>query len=111
MHVVAPKGVSTSRSNGPQGEWVEKPVTTSLGLVASEENFTDGGGGRLLSRGSTKQCPFVVQREEEIQEWIEQKLPKVLPGYSGGKLPREERAQKKETEKKRRKRRTAERDL
>ena len=30
---------------------------------------------------------FVVRRGKEIEEWIEQKLQKVLPGYSGGKLP------------------------
>ena len=30
---------------------------------------------------------FGVKREKEIQEWTEQKLPKVLPGYSGGSLP------------------------
>ena len=30
---------------------------------------------------------FVVEREKEIQEWNEQQLPKVLPGYSGGRLP------------------------
>ena len=34
-----------------------------------------------------KAVPFVVERGKEIQEWNEQKLPKVLPGYSGGKLP------------------------
>ena len=31
---------------------------------------------------------FVVEeREKEMKEWNEQKLPKVLPGYSGGRLP------------------------
>ena len=30
---------------------------------------------------------FVVKREKEMQEWNEQKLPKVLPGCSGGRLP------------------------
>ena len=30
---------------------------------------------------------FVVERDNEIQEWKEQKLPKVLPGYIGGRLP------------------------
>ena len=30
---------------------------------------------------------LVKKREKEIQEWNEQKLPKVLPGYSGGRLP------------------------
>ena len=29
----------------------------------------------------------VVETEKEVQEWNEQKLPKVLPGYSGGRLP------------------------
>ena len=28
---------------------------------------------------------FLVEREKEMQEWTEQKLPKVLPGYSGGR--------------------------
>ena len=31
--------------------------------------------------------PFVVEREKEVQEWNEQKLPKVLPGFCGGRLP------------------------
>ena len=31
--------------------------------------------------------PFVVEREKEMQEWNEQKLPKVLPGFCGGRLP------------------------
>ena len=30
---------------------------------------------------------FVVEREKEIPEWNEQKLPKVLPSYSEGRLP------------------------
>ena len=29
---------------------------------------------------------FLVEREMEMQEWNEQKLPKVLPGCSGGRL-------------------------
>ena len=29
----------------------------------------------------------MVERGKEIQEWNEQKLPKVLFGYSGGRLP------------------------
>ena len=34
-----------------------------------------------------KAVSFVVEREKEVLEWNEQKLPKVLPGYSGGRLP------------------------
>ena len=30
---------------------------------------------------------FVVQRGKETQEWNEQKLPKALPGYNGGRQP------------------------
>ena len=34
-----------------------------------------------------KAVSFVVEREKEMQEWNEQKLPKGLPGSSGGRLP------------------------
>ena len=29
-----------------------------------------------------KAVSLVVEREKEVQEWNEQKLPKALPGYS-----------------------------
>ena len=31
---------------------------------------------------------FVVERDKEVQEWNEQKLPGALPDYSGERLPR-----------------------
>ena len=34
-----------------------------------------------------KAVSFVARREKEVKEWNEQKLPKVLPGHSGGTLP------------------------
>ena len=34
-----------------------------------------------------KAVSFVVERDKEVQEWREQKMPKALPGYNGGKLP------------------------
>ena len=34
-----------------------------------------------------KAVSFVVRRQKEIKEWNDQKLPKVLPGNSGGRLP------------------------
>ena len=34
-----------------------------------------------------KAVSCVVEGEKEMQEWNEQKLPKVLPGYSGERLP------------------------
>ena len=51
---------------------------------------------------------FVVKREKEMQEWNEQKLPKVLPGYSRGRPPGRS-ANEREVENKRRKMTTAER--
>ena len=30
----------------------------------------------------------MVERDEEVQEWNGQKMPKALPGCSGGRLPR-----------------------
>ena len=44
-----------------------------------------------------KAVSFVVEREKGIQEWNEQKLPKVLLGSSGGRLPmRSEKEQEEE---------------
>ena len=34
-----------------------------------------------------KTVTFVVERGKEKQEWNERKLPKALPGHSGGRLP------------------------
>ena len=36
---------------------------------------------------SHKAVSFLVEREKEMEEWNEQKLSKVLPGYSGRRLP------------------------
>ena len=30
---------------------------------------------------------FVVERDKEVQEWKEQKMPEALPGFSVGKVP------------------------
>ena len=34
-----------------------------------------------------KAVSFVVERDKDVEAWNEQKLPKVLPGYCGGRLP------------------------
>ena len=38
--------------------------------------------------GALKAVSFSVESVEEMQGWSEQKLPKVLPGYSGGRRRR-----------------------
>ena len=35
-----------------------------------------------------KAVSFVVERDNEVQEWNEQNMPKTLSGYSGGRLLR-----------------------
>ena len=34
-----------------------------------------------------KAVSFVIERDKEVQEWIEQKMPKALLGFSGPRLP------------------------
>ena len=79
-HVAAPKEVSICSSKGPQGEWIERTsdYVISCKTMEAMEDFE--------SRPH-KAVSFVVERENEIQAWNQQKLPKVLPGYSGGRLP------------------------
>ena len=45
-----------------------------------------------------KAVSILVEREKEMQEWIEQQLPKVLPDYSGGRLPGRGRKEKRREE-------------
>ena len=88
MHVEAPKEASTCRSKGPKkvSGWKE-PMITSLGVAVSKEKSYRWRWWKIWSQDHTEQCLIVVTREMEMQEWHEQKLPKVLPGYSGGTLP------------------------
>ena len=76
---------------------------------AQGKNLTDEGGGRLRVERPHKAVSFVVERDKEIQEWNEQKLPKVLLGYSEGRLPgistKEEGREEKEEEEDSRERR------
>ena len=62
-------------------------VTMSLRVVVSQERCHRWRWLKILSQDHIKQCLFVVRREKMVKEWNEQKLPKVLPGDSGGKLP------------------------
>ena len=41
-----------------------------------------------------KAASSVVERDKEIQEWSQQKMPKARPGFSGGKLPGRSKGEK-----------------
>ena len=67
-------------------------LTTSLRVTVSGKKVKAAQTGVLF-----------VERQRKIQEWNEQKLPKELPGYSGGTLPGrsvEERGRAEEEEEK-----------
>ena len=71
MHVVAPKEASTCKSEGSKGEWIER--TYDYVIVCNS----------LAQSGVL----FWSKEKTEILECNEQKLPKVLLGFSGGRLP------------------------
>ena len=87
MHVVAPKEASTCRSKSPKGEWIERTYDYAIasgclkGKILQVEVMED------FESRPHEAVSFVVEREKEMREWSGQKLPKVLPGYSGGRLP------------------------
>ena len=62
-------------------------MITSLRVAVSKEKSRRWRWWEILSRDQIEQCPVWLKEKKEIQEWNEQKLPKVLPGYRGGRLP------------------------
>ena len=87
MHVVAPKKASTSRSKGPKVSGSKEPMITSVRVAVSKEKYCRWWWWKILSQDHMKQCPLWLNEKKEIQERSEHKLPKVLPGCCGGRLP------------------------
>ena len=104
MHVVAPKEASTCRSKGLKGEWFE----STCEYVAACHSFRGEISQMKVEEDFESRPHKAVSFVKEVQEWDEQKLPKVLLGY--GEAGCQEEAQKKEAEEKRRQRRNADRD-
>ena len=87
MHVVAPEKASTGRSKSAKGDCVEKVYDYVIACDSLERKISQMNVVEDFESRPHKAVSFVFKREKEIQEWNEQKLPKVLPGYSGGRLP------------------------
>ena len=87
MHVTVPDGVSTCRSKSAKGEWVEKVYDYVIACNRPKGKISQMKVVEDFESRPHKAVSFVVERGKEIQEWNEQKLPKVLPGHSGGRLP------------------------
>ena len=86
MHVIAPEGVSTCRSKNAKGEWVEKVYDDVIACNSFKGKISKMKVIEDFESWPHKAVTFVVERGEERQEWREQRMPKVLPGYSGGRL-------------------------
>ena len=85
--MIVPNGVSTCRSKSAKGEWVEKVFDYVLACSSLKGKISQMKVVEDFESRPHEAVSFVVDRGKEIQEWNEQKLPKVLPGYSGGMLP------------------------
>ena len=87
-HVVAPKEASTCRAKDSEREWSERTCHCVIACHSlRERKISQMKVGEDNMSRQHKAVSFVVERDKEIQEWNEQKLPEVLPGYSGGRLP------------------------
>ena len=84
---VAPENASTCRSKGTKGEWIEKVYDYVIACKSLKGKFSQMKVVEDFESRPHNAVSFVVEREKDKQEWNEQKLPKVLPGYSGGRLP------------------------
>ena len=65
----------------------QERVTVSLRVVVSKEKISQMEVVEDFESRPHKAVSCVVEREKVVKEWSEQRLPKVLPGYSGGRLP------------------------
>ena len=87
MHVVAPKETSTCRSKGTKGAWIERTYNYVIACNSLKGKIAQMKVVEDFESRPHKAVLFLVEREKEIQEWNEQKLPNVLPRYSGGRIP------------------------
>ena len=86
MHLIAPEGVSMSRPKSAKGKWVGKVHDHVIACNSLKRNISPKVVEDFESR-QLQAVSFVVDRGKEIQDWNEQRLPKTLPGDSGGRLP------------------------
>ena len=76
MHVVAPEDV-----------WIERTYDYVVASGSLKGNILQMEVVEDFESRPHKAVFFVVRREKEIKQWSEQKLPKVLPGFSEGRFP------------------------
>ena len=91
MCMVPPKEASTRRSKGPKkGEWIERTYDKVIGCRSLRRKISQMKVVEDFESKPHNAVSFVVERDrdKEVQEWNEQKMPKALLGYSAGRLTR-----------------------
>ena len=84
---MALKEASTCRSKDSKGKCIERTYDYVVACYSLRRNISQMKVVEDFESRPHKAVSFVVERDKEIQELKRQKLPKVLPGYSGGRLP------------------------
>ena len=77
---------TSCRSEESKGEWIERTYDYAIACNSLKGETSQMEVEDFESRPH-KAVSFQVESDKEMQEWNEQNLPKVLPGYSGGRLP------------------------
>ena len=94
MHVVAPRKLLRAGQKVQKEKWIEKVYDSVTACNSLKRKISQMEVTEDLESRPHKAFFFLVERGKEIQEWSEEKLPKVLPGYSGGKVARKKRKRK-----------------
>ena len=92
------KEASTCRSKGPKGDWIERTYDHVIACHSLRGNISQTELVEDFGLRPHKAVSFVVERDKEVQEWNEQKLPKPLPRYSGGRSTKEKGREEEEEE-------------
>ena len=103
MFIKAPReGVSTGRSKGPNGELIERTYDYVVASHGLQEEIKNMEVVEDFESRPHKAVTFLVERNNEFQVWRDQKMPKMLPGFSGGRLPGRSKVAKKKRRRERR---------
>ena len=85
--MIVPEGASSCRSKCAKGEWVEKVNDYVIACNSHKGKISQMKVVEDFESRPHKAFSLGSKEERRYRKWNEQTLPKVLPGYSGGRLP------------------------
>ena len=82
------EGVSTCRSECPNGEFIEGTCDYVIDRQSLQRKIENMEVWKIFESRPHKAVTFFgAESDYECQVWREQNIPTTLPGYSSGKLP------------------------